>query len=259
MIPTGPLHFRLLAWNVAGAFRRKTAAVEDLRPDVAVLSEVRLPDVADWATARGHAFAWAGEEGKSGLAVVGAAGWSVERGEGTSDRRLFLPAVVRSGRVSVALLGACVKPGTRGYAATFAGAVGDFAGILARRPAIIAGDFNLSVGFDRRTSPSRRFGPIVERLAAMGFSGAWHGHTGEAHGEETAATYHHRRRGDPSARFHIDHVFHTADLAVSTVAIGRFEDYVATGLSDHLPVVVDFAIRPHAAATGAPNSRPTVD
>lgn len=60
-------------------------------------------------------------------------------------------------------------------------------------------------------------------------------------GEINEPTYYHRRRRELA--FHIDHVFVPRQWACgSLMRLGSYDDWVATGQSDHVPLVVDLGV-----------------
>lgn len=232
---------RAVVWNCAGAFARKAAALDALRPDIAIVAECRRDDVP---TATGGAV-WIGAEGGKGLAVLAAGGWMVCPVPLVVTERWFLPVLLRRGDVELRMLAVWVKPDGR-YVAPTLRALEHCRSFLAEGPCIVAGDFNQNIRFDR---PPRRAGVIrpgfvdvVACFRAIGLASAWHTWRVEPFGQETASTlFMHRRQ---SRGYHIDYVFLVEALlaGVRNVAIGTFEDWIATGLSDHAPVIVDIDI-----------------
>src|SRR3954449_655709 len=62
--------------------------------------------------------------------------------------------------------------------------------------------------------------------------------TGETHGNESQATLH--WRWQESSRFHIHYVFYPPkSLALRSVKLGAYNEYVAEKISDHVPLAVD--------------------
>ena len=110
---------------------------------------------------------------------------------------------------------------------------------IRRGPAIVAGDFNIDpTGSEERSGAW--FTRLVERLGRLGLRSAYHAHLGEPFGAETRPTYfHYRHRERP---FHIDFCFVSDPLLerVRHVEVGLYDDWVGAGLSDHVPVTVDF-------------------
>lgn len=80
---------------------------------------------------------------------------------------------------------------------------------------------------------------LASLMEASGLRSAWHSRTAERFGAEDTKTYFHRCRADRG--FHIDFVFLDAERlkAVKHMSAGSFDDWVARGLSDHCPLVLD--------------------
>ena len=73
---------------------------------------------------------------------------------------------------------------------------------------------------------------------------AYHARTGEVNGEETEPTHCWRDRKKDGPTYHIDYIFLPESWlgAVSDLQVGTFEDWCGSGLSDHVPLVVDLAL-----------------
>jgi endonuclease/exonuclease/phosphatase family metal-dependent hydrolase len=152
----------------------------------------------------------------------------------------FLPAIAERGAAKLQIVGVWVKPAS-GYVAPTLSALQTLQGFIAAAPTIVAGDFNQSVAFDPGRGPGRRFREVVDVLGDMGLNSAWHSHRQEAHGAETAATLY--LTWNQSRPYHIDYVFapEWPDRCIREVSLGRYDDYVASGVSDHVPLTVDFS------------------
>lgn len=76
-------------------------------------------------------------------------------------------------------------------------------------------------------------------------AGAYHHVHAIEHGAEPLPTLYWRRHDWPGSRFHIDHVFALRRMLDGcAVSLGSHADWVATGLSDHVTVVAEFALEP---------------
>ena len=121
---------------------------------------------------------------------------------------------------------------------------------LARGRALVIGDFNDNVRWDRPTYPA--FAGTLEELSANGYTSLYHARTGERHGAETGATIYWRRK--PEAPYLIDHAF----LPEAWLgAVERFDIGTADGwldVSDHMPLIVDLRL-PLAPASVQPATR----
>ena len=85
----------------------------------------------------------------------------------------------------------------------------------------------------------RRFADVLRIIDDFELASAWHSHRGEEHGKESEATLY--WTWNQEKKFHIDFVFGSRSLAVRNVSVGTFSDYVGAGISDHVPLVVDYA------------------
>ncbi len=244
---------RLVVWNLCGATDRKWHHLEALRPDIAVLPEAaREPK----ALTRGDTlfgdvppyWHWVGTNPAKGLAVA------------TFGQPSAVVTTVATGRWSVAVrvgklvvLGVWSCPsqtGAAGYTAEVVRAIDTHERVLrGASGVVVAGDFNV----DGKVAGWRQIHP---RLVSLGLVSAYHRHCGEGFGVESTATYFHQRK--PSAPFHIDFCFLSEHLleqlaeqgpqqvsqqvlerSFQQVSVGSFDDWVATGVSDHVPLVVD--------------------
>lgn len=79
---------------------------------------------------------------------------------------------------------------------------------------------------------------MIAAFEALNLRSAWHAENGEAHGAEGTPTLHWKWQAD--SPYHIDYGFVPRSLVSATkVRIGKFEEYVATKLSDHVPLSID--------------------
>jgi hypothetical protein len=228
---------RFVAWNCNGGFRKKREALLNLNPDVAVISEARescLAALDNDATS----YVWAGKTGSKGVAIIGFDGWKLDKIEiGVSDN-WFVPVVVTKGARKVQIIGVWVKRTDRGYVEPTLRALRTLRNFIVGKPTFILGDFNQSVRFDKGRGPGRRFKDVIAAFEALNLRSAWHAASSEAHGDEGAPTLHWKWQADSS--YHVDYAFvPSAIVSATKVRIGKFEDYVATKLSDHVPLTID--------------------
>jgi hypothetical protein len=237
---------RVLAWNCTGGIARKLRHVTDPLPDIAILSEVGAECVE--LLGGPDNVAWVGQEGKRGLAVVSFNGWTIApHSMPNAAERLFLPIVARRGNRTVRILGCCVKDAS-GYAIPALDALERYAEFLRAGPAIVAGDFNLTVRLDAKRPAARRCRPVMNQFAELGLRSVWHAYSGEDYGEESVPTHFWRWQATPEAAFHIDYIFVSSDIAIRQVEIGTHADFAATAVSDHAPIIADLTLRISKAA-----------
>jgi len=120
-------------------------------------------------------------------------------------------------------------------------ALSRYKGFLGERPAVVAGDLNSNTIWDKsgwRINHSTKV-RILEQ--SFGLVSAYHAVRGEAHGAESEPTLYWRDRTKDGPTYHIDYIF-VPSLWIGKVrelSIGTFETWCGSGLSDHVPVVVD--------------------
>ena len=81
----------------------------------------------------------------------------------------------------------------------------------------------------------------VETLKGLGLVSAYHTVRGELHGRETIPTLYWMDRTKDGPTYHIDYVF-LPDRWVDRVkglSVGTFEGWCGSGLSDHVPIIID--------------------
>ena len=120
-------------------------------------------------------------------------------------------------------------------------ALSRYKGFLGERPAVVAGDLNSNTIWDKpgwRINHSTKVRILEE---SFGLVSAYHAVRGEAHGAESEPTLYWRDRTKDGPTYHIDYIF-VPSLWIGKVrelSIGTFETWCGSGLSDHVPVVVD--------------------
>jgi exodeoxyribonuclease III len=231
---------RIVGWNANRAFQRKLPPLLALNPDVAVISEcerdVVVPD--------GATFAWVGDHPRMGLGVLGFDAHAVELNP-AFDRRLqwAAPIDVR-GPVPFTLI-AVWAYGPRATefhpseprTSQVQQALTLYAPLFETAPVVFAGDFNNNVNWDRGRPAD--WAVTVERLEAAGLVSTYHESRGVPHGGEPEPTLYWRDRRRDGPTFHIDFCFVPRTWNVASVEVGSFDEWVAPGLSDHVPLVVD--------------------
>ena len=120
-------------------------------------------------------------------------------------------------------------------------ALSAYAPFLAAAPSVVLGDFNANAIWDNARRPTD-FSRVAARLAdEFGLVSAYHARSGEAFGSESQAThYFWRRRSRP---FHLDYCFVPTDWVPDMVSVSVLDGPPWDALSDHRPLVIDFADR----------------
>jgi len=234
------------------ALHRKLAALMALKPDVAVLSECASPErLAERLSASALACepVWIGANRDKGLAVLAFNGYRARLADDVYRKSLRFIAPVRiEGPLRFNLLAVWAQnfsdgirrkrqPGPLRLALTR-----DYGAFLHEGPAIVAGDFNNNLFWDR-PGYLVNHAHTVMLLESYGLVSAYHHARGEAQGSESEPTLYWRDRRKEGPTYHIDYIFmpRTWVADIREMTVGRFEDWCATGFSDHVPLVVDVA------------------
>jgi exodeoxyribonuclease-3 len=237
---------RLVVWNCGGAVRKKWSTIERLEPDVAIVIECDRPDrIADLAHGSS---AWMGTLAHKGLAVFGFGEWKVLEADFVEERLEYILPVRVSGPAEVDLYAVWASNHRAKVRLPGHEKIGQPRSLIdvyqpgrGSRPAIVAGDFNSSVVWDKPTRP--RFAEMVARYAEEGFVSLYHSKTSEDFGAETAPTHWWRDRREDGPTYHIDYVFVPERLAPgSQLHVGTFEESVTIGRSDHAFMVAEIPV-----------------
>lgn len=238
---------RLVTWNCNMALHEKWAELLALKPDVAI-----IPECADLDRLRAltplfvpQEAVWIGDNPTKGLGVFGFNGYGLTLlPDFTPDLRHIAPVSV-SGPTRFNLLavwafnnsGSVSRLGDQG---PLLQALDRYGAYLTAGPAIVAGDFNNHVIWDKPRKANNHAN-AVSRLSEFGLVSAYHASRGVGQGEETEPTHYWRDRKKDGPTYHIDYVFYPEawQAGVREVSIGTFEDWTGRKLSDHVPIVVD--------------------
>lgn len=228
---------RFVSWNCCEGFDRKLPLLRQLGCDIAVLCEVPQTAPARNLTDSDVSWSWVGDGSRKGLAV---AGFGVELDSTQPPVGAGLLSTAATTDCGVGVLGIwTMKPAGSTYGAQALATVEAYEPWLRSHSTIIAGDFNIAPGRtqDRRTGQLRR---VFDHLEGLGYVSLYHHTSGESYGDERTGTYFHRRKQDDP--WHIDFCFVHSDLVhcVDSFELGTFGDWVASGHSDHVPLIVDF-------------------
>lgn len=229
------------------AFHRKLDAVLRERPDIAVIGECAAPDVlrAKADIERLGEMVWVGTKPNKGLAVFARRGYRLSLDHRHDPDLHHLAPIRVTGPAEFNLLAVWAQNLSGGISrkdqpGPFRLGLDHYADFLTERDCVIAGDFNNSVYWDRPGWPINHQ-TAVDRLAGNGLVSAYHHLRGEAQGSERAPTLYWRDRKLDGPRYHIDYVFvPEAWIESSELRLGSFRKWVGSGLSDHVPLILDF-------------------
>ena len=196
----------------------------------------------------GVSFAWKGRYPIKGLGVFAFGGWTLEPAEETTPLPWILPLrlIDRSGAEAALLLAIWTVANAAdrwpSYAAQVRWAIDTWAGELSDGNVILAGDTNCSA----QAFAARPHLENVRTLGVLGVRSAYHAHHDVEHGEESEMTLRWIGPGSIARTYHCDFVFLSASLRdrLNEVSVGGMDEWIASGLSDHAPVVVRLDPKP---------------
>lgn len=81
-------------------------------------------------------------------------------------------------------------------------------------------------------------------MAKLGLVGAYHEVRGEEQGREQVPTLYWRERTKNGPTYHIDYIFLPSAMLsqVRELAVGSYEEWCGSGLSDHVPIALDVSV-----------------
>ena len=248
---------RLVSWNCNMALPRKWAALMALNPDVAVVQECATPErlsarLPDLEPAR---CLWTGDNPNKGLGLFAFGDWRLEPlGGRLPGSDYFLPARVR-GSAAFTLVGVWstwrAADRLKGSPGPLNHALDQLAGSASPGDLFLAGDFNHNARWDK-PGWGWNHASSVSRLESLGLKSAYHSARGVPQGDEPEPTIYWRNRTADGPSYHIDYAFVPQCLpgGAVQVAVGSHADWVAAGLSDHVPLIVDVDDAALGAACG---------
>lgn len=226
------------------ALHRKMAAIDALRPDLAVISECAAPDILSGRGLDHAPGVWVGHNRNKGLGIFGFGAFDVAPLPGYKPYLRHVVPVAVSGPVALTLIGVWAQNASGGVTrkhqlGPLRRALRAYRHHLGPRT-VLGGDLNNNNFWDK---PGWRGNhqATVDILSDAGLVSAYHHRTGEAEGQETVPTLYWRDRREDGPRYHIDYAFlprHWAG-AITDFQIGTFADWCGPGLSDHAPLILD--------------------
>ena len=241
---------RIVAWNCNRALHRKIDVLMKLRPDLAVLSEAAEPEriVAHAPELANASLAWTGRYPDRGLLVAGFGTTVVELRQDLHDDHLhhMAPICVNGlpGLESpIHLLAVCAQNSSGGNRrkdnpGPLRRALRKYDGFLRSAPAVVAGDFNNNVRWDKPGWPINHANAVCD-LARLGLVSAYHVARNAEQGNELEPTYFHKYREEDN--FHIDYVFVPKEWSnrAFSLIVGRYRDWTKPRISDHVPLMLE--------------------
>jgi exodeoxyribonuclease III len=237
---------RVVVWNCCrGPLSKKLSVLERLEADVAVVAECpQLDGTTEWS------YAWCGANPRQGLAVLVREPFSVAALPSVSGAAPFVLPVRVSGPVPFNLLAVWTQKEAN-YVQGLRSVLEAYEGLLAERPAILAGDLNSNAIWDREHR-SYSHSDFVADMESRGFVSSYHTFLGEQQGSETRATHHWRWSAD--SPFHIDYCFIPRSWVAQLAGVAVLPLDPSERISDHLPLVVDLSADRLGSSNGGAGS-----
>src|SRR5258708_9973345 len=237
---------RIVIWNCNMAFHRKYEHLLALAPDIAIIPEcadTSLPR-AQIAAFRPSSSTWIGDNPKKGLGVFAFGAYSATRSLIYQNNFPYILPLRIDGPTQFNLLAvwAC-HARANSYEARqgpLMRAMRAYQVFLTDGSAVVAGDLNDNVLW---VKPKRlnNHGTNVSALSALRLVSASHHNRNVTHGSEPEPTIYWRDRKLYGPRYHIDYCFVPDGWknSISSVTVGRFDEWVGQGLSAPCPFLVD--------------------
>ena len=239
---------RVVAWNCNMALNRKFDALLDVYPDIAIVSECAEPGRFR-ARLKLHRIkhdpVWIGQNPNKGLAVFTFNGYTARLSKPYYRTLQYIAPVHISGPVACNVLAVWAQNASGGVrrknqAGPLHTALSRYKPFLSDHPTVVAGDLNSNAIWDK---PGWRINRMatVDALEGLGLVSACHTVRDELHGRETIPTLYWMDRTKDGPTYHIDYVF-LPDRWVDRVkglSVGTFEGWCGSGLSDHVPIIID--------------------
>lgn len=248
---------RLAIWNCNGGFHRKAAAAFALDADILVVPECAEPAKLGQRglSLAGHNVTWVGRGNPNkGLAVFAREPYRLKALYSPDETASSMPKVVApilvtvpdGSRFDLLAVWSYNHRDKNNVGNPIIRALDIFRDRLRSPELIVAGDFNANAIWDHHGS----YNAIVDTLSALGLVSAYHQVRGERHGEEREPTIYWQKRTSDGPSYHIDYIYVPKQRAGTgmRVDVGTHNDWVAPGLSDHVPLVVTLEASPQARA-----------
>lgn len=231
--PRTPRLLRITTWNCRQGYAGKADLLAGIGADVAVIPESG-PGILE---ALGGHWLRQDEDDTRGLGMSAQEPWSLTPVRFTPDGPLVVPVLV-DGPVPFTLLAVWATPGGEGphpYARQMLDVLGQNPAVLPDHPLVVAGDFNLAMPMDDG------FAAVADALGELGLVSAWHEVSGEEFGQESVQTHVY---GPRKNRSHIDYIWIPRDWlpAVRSIEIGREDEWIGQGRSDHCPITIELSV-----------------
>jgi exodeoxyribonuclease III len=228
---------KVVTWNCAMAFHKKSSLLFALGGDVMVVQECSKKSIDQIATIEGLTAAWFGKNPNKGMAVICNGPWHISD---SKDFGLTWAAHIKiTGPFNLDLYPVWACAGSsydNRYIRQVHLLLDQLEKIGIGQRAALLGDFNSNVLWDKNYRGCGH-SSAVKRLAALGLHSAYHRYHGEEQGKEARPTLAFRK--DRTKAYHIDYIFLSQTLlsTMSDFSVGSFDDWIKH--SDHVPLIVN--------------------
>ena len=225
------------------AFRKKAIFILAHKPDILIIPECEHPDklIFSGEVPEPTSIIWQGTNQNKGLGVFSYGKYTLKLLRNHNpDIKTILPINVSGGAIDFTLFAVwAFNPLDKEY--NYVGqvwkAINFYEKILKKKEAIIAGDFNSNVIWDKLKRKSNH-SMVVEKLQSLHIHSAYHKYLNEVPGKETKPTffmYHHKDKP-----YHLDYCFASATFMdhLIDVEVGAYREWKKR--SDHKPLFVTF-------------------
>lgn len=239
---------RLVTWNCNMALHRKFEALLRLAPDVAVICECAEPERL---RLRGDLKAvecdsiWIGQNPNKGLGVFAFNDYGVRLADVFYPTLRYVAPVHITGPTTCNLLAVWAQNASAGItqknrAGPLRRALTKYRSFLCEHSAVVAGDLNNNAIWHRPGWRNNHLSAVTI-LERYGLVSAYHALRGERQGCESIPTIYWRDRKKDGPTYHLDYIFFPRQWTdhVLEMTIGTYEDWCGSGLSDHVPIVLD--------------------
>jgi exodeoxyribonuclease-3 len=228
------------------ALHRKCERLLSLRPDIAVIPECANAELIAQKTTnfRPSSSIWIGDNRNKGLGIFTFGSFKAMLSPIYREEFPYIAPVLIDGptRFNLLAVWAChaKKNSYDAKLGPLRRAISAYQTFVEGSPTVVAGDFNDNVQWDKPTKINKHSANVSE-LGALGLQSAYHYSRGVDQGSETEPTLYWRDRKNDGPRYHIDYCFipNAWTKSILAVTVGKFDDWVGTGLSDHVPLVVE--------------------
>ena len=230
------------------ALHRKFDALLSLQPDIAIISECAEPDIFLEKLAMSHPpekIIWIGSNPHKGLCVLAFNDYQISLCDEYDASLRFVAPVIVDGPRSFNLMGVWAQNNNdnirrKDEPGPLRKSLDLYQHMLRDESAIVAGDFNNNIFWDK-PGWLMNHADAVEVLRNFDLVSAYHEVHQEKQGGESIPTHYWRDRKIDGPTYHIDYVFLSNHWMenVSEFSVGDFETWCGSGLSDHVPLVVE--------------------